>query len=1320
MTMRKENSPPISDLPPQRNRLLKRSSSAKNRSGAGSDRNITQELKKPVDTQIPSNVIEDLDGQKDIHSRRLVEYFVVYSCKPRIRRKTLRQVEDKKNEGANDSKGDKETSKPKPFPSKYNAKPPPKPSAAIPPRTPIIDNKHRKQIRKTGSMPSATHSMIEQGEVTPSRVRENILLESDEDNNVGLMVNLTIGDQTPLQNNAVDDDKATRQRGASENIRLPQHDSFRKGNEQELYFVPVQTARYPMKDHSDSPLNPMISHFCFPTSQNIELTTQYKMPRVHYFVLTDGRGKKMYGTCLTIYEEFKPDTISPISEEEGVVLEFLEKKNGIVYANATDGQDIEVTLKNGKKHQNVFIPKVLCLMSTWPYLHAFREYLSQLYRLATLTDQMKVPIERYIINICEEIPAPPPGSFEIRLKICSSLIRFWAPPANQPIPYVSLPFEVLFECLDTSNVMYTWYSLTLERKVLLVSSQYSLLTICAEILCSLLFPMQWSHLYIPILPRFLSPMLDAPMPYLCGISRDNLTHAIEDISDEAIVVDLDKNVITIGKRTPSNPPMPLKRKTKLEDTLRRNATEIFWNTRGLSEMDVEDEKPAAEVKKIMAKADRVWQEKIRTYDDAFNLAHAPDSQTCLNWKQKGSIDSEQSRWDIVQEAFLRFYVSLLEDHRRFLAYKPRVVNSPHSVPTNNTFHMKSFIEAQRPSFRPFLGEFCRTQLFDDFITKIMYNPGEADVIFFNQSITAKANRSKMTFKKKATPFLHSATAHKVLKTIDAVEPNAGQDDTAAIPNLLDNIYANLNKNDKCFSYESWPETFDPALFGEARAIPEIIAAEFDRIASLATRLRTNHSDSLDSDFEAGHCYPSLAVGTFTVYFLIYCDVVGREIETLRNRFNNFENTNRSPPSMVETVEFGNFSRAEMGTDRKHETGLIPDCSLSLCSSGSPSFCDESKGKTAPKIEVSGQQKIQASYLEIRDSPELEAAKLVATAHLDLAFSVLRTMSLRKLPIDADAYRSIMEACGRCGDSQRASQLLRLMRSNGLVLDSEIYSKYLLAFTISNEISPDDPIESPLGNVPDAILNNVLHETAVPTKKPTSSIFSKKNGLSRKPIYSAHSSELSFASSQGSWSAAGSMSLSTDSSLTGGSFHMNKSRFKKFKKLKKPEELRTTEQIKRHIAIGDNLLDFLYEDLKLDTSSDACAKCSLVLNEDQVMLGWKTCSFTDYTTECPQCKHRFVPRFTVTTSSPTFTGSQGPGTPLYCEFLSPWVLQKELHTVINTDDVGNILKPEWRSGTDINSTLWWNLIIAFRRHRLPITFLLQGSFKNQLIMPMPDI
>ena len=147
-------------------------------------------------------------------------------------------------------------------------------------------------------------------------------------------------------------------------------------------------------------------------------------------------------------------------------------------------------------------------------------------------------MERYITNFCSELPAPPPGSFQVQTTILDSVISIWSPPHNVPVAWVSLPFSHLFECLDVENVLKVWTALALERQVLVTSTQLSLLTTCCEILLSLLFPMRWSHAYIPVLPHFLVPILSAPMPFLCGIDKRHLADATVDLAEGCVVVDL--------------------------------------------------------------------------------------------------------------------------------------------------------------------------------------------------------------------------------------------------------------------------------------------------------------------------------------------------------------------------------------------------------------------------------------------------------------------------------------------------------------------------------------------------------------------------------------------------------------------------------------------------------------------------------------------------------------------------------------------------------------------------------------------------------------
>ncbi|KAL7520493.1 hypothetical protein ACHAWX_005255 [Stephanocyclus meneghinianus] len=571
---------------------------------------------------------------------------------------------------------------------------------------------------------------------------------------------------------------------------------------------PVITARYPAEDRPQHPLNPKLPQFCHPEgSEFIYPTTEYKMPRIHHFVLTDSNAGKLYGTCLTVYEEF----------DQGAT---------------EDSKEI------GKKKTTYYTPRVLCLLSVWPYLTAFRTYLTQLYRLATTTDLMEAPIERFVLNICEEVPAPPPGAFEVQLTILNNTIRFWAPPAQQPIAYVGLPFKALFECLDIGNVLFVWYSLACEHKVLLVSDQISLLTVCAEILCSLLFPMKWSHLYIPVLPRSLSAMLDAPMPYLCGISRENFPYAIGDIGDDTVVVDLDRNMITLGSDPVDLPPLPHKHRVKLENALEKNVGHVFWHARGMTKevatliLHSSDEDHVSEV---LSNAHSLWNEKIRSVDEAFNLAHAPDSTSMLH-NDDANVDAasigKQSKWDAVQEAFLRFYITALKEYRKYLPKEEQPTSSSwRGDKSGLRFRADDFVAAQRRDFQPFLEELMSTQQFDDFITKRMYTSDEPDVVFFDKSIDAKKNRGLLSRKKADILYLHSASAHRELQQYVSIPPN--RDDVPL--SLSSKIGRNGNP---IYQYPIWPATFDKTLFCVPRPIPKNIAKEFERRAELKLKLST--------------------------------------------------------------------------------------------------------------------------------------------------------------------------------------------------------------------------------------------------------------------------------------------------------------------------------------------------------------------------------------------------------------------------------------------------------------------------------------------------
>ena len=416
----------------------------------------------------------------------------------------------------------------------------------------------------------------------------------------------------------------------------------------------------------------------------------------------------MYGVCLTMFEPFS----------------------------------VEVVKEGKMKVEEIFQPKCICILSAYPYLVAFREYLTQLERISK-TGEMTVPLERYIANFCAEVPAPPPGSFEVQTTISNSVIKLWSPPHNQPIAWVSLPFRHLFECLDIENIVTIWHAIALERQVLVVSTQKSLLTTVCEIFLSLLFPMKWSHAYIPLLPQCLVSILSAPMPFLCGIDKTYLNIAIQHLNDECIIVDLDSNHISFGPKTPELAPIPREFNRRLSEALRVNAGVIFRETRSLTKDHDYSDRGEYLPTDIKITADEMWQSKLSLYDESFHTSYTPDkegkNELNGNVAEQKDDDSKQTRWDAIQEAFMTVYVGLLSSYRQCLVFPSKERRSSADSGSIDSyggagFKSKQFLKALRPERRNFLKELINTQMFDEFVTKRLYGSGAPDVTFFDRAI----------------------------------------------------------------------------------------------------------------------------------------------------------------------------------------------------------------------------------------------------------------------------------------------------------------------------------------------------------------------------------------------------------------------------------------------------------------------------------------------------------------------------------------------------------------------------------------------------------
>ena len=192
------------------------------------------------------------------------------------------------------------------------------------------------------------------------------------------------------------------------------------------------------------------------------------------------------------------------------------------------------------------------------------------------------------------------------------------------------------------------------------------------------------------------------------------------------------------------------------------------------------------------------------------------------------------------------------------------------------------------------------------------------------------------------------------------------------------------------------------------------------------------------------------VTTFTVFFIAFTAVVGKELTDL---------------SLDDAML--NNKRTIMSTyfHQSHAYGASDDCSSgdSDLSTGTDSnSSNNSKSNTSNNIHISsagsnggdvkkkenaskGRERFHDSLTKL----EIEEAKATAKAQLGLAFEMLIAMKERNLKTDPVAFRSLIDACGRCGDIERATSLLARMHDDGIEADGVVYSCLVSAFSAEN-------------------------------------------------------------------------------------------------------------------------------------------------------------------------------------------------------------------------------------------------------------------------------
>uniref|UniRef100_A0A6I8QRB1 DENN/MADD domain containing 5A n=1 Tax=Xenopus tropicalis TaxID=8364 RepID=A0A6I8QRB1_XENTR len=288
-------------------------------------------------------------------------------------------------------------------------------------------------------------------------------------------------------------------------------------------------ARYPENVEWNAFDQDAVGMLCMPKGLAFKTQADPKEPQYHAFIITREDGSRTFGFSLTFFEEV---TSKQICSAMQTLYHMHNAEYDIIHTSASNGRDCpgECTDSSITKLQRfnsyditrdtLYVSKCICLIAPMSFMTACKKVLEQLHQAVTSPQPPPLPLESYIYNILYEVPLPPAGR-SLKFNGVYGPIVCQRPSTNE-LPLFDFPAQEVFELLGVENVVQLFTCALLEFQILLYSQHYQRLMTVAETITGLMFPFQWQHVYVPILPASLLHFLDAPVPYLMGLHSNGL------------------------------------------------------------------------------------------------------------------------------------------------------------------------------------------------------------------------------------------------------------------------------------------------------------------------------------------------------------------------------------------------------------------------------------------------------------------------------------------------------------------------------------------------------------------------------------------------------------------------------------------------------------------------------------------------------------------------------------------------------------------------------------------------------------------------------
>ncbi|VDK42813.1 unnamed protein product [Anisakis simplex] len=266
--------------------------------------------------------------------------------------------------------------------------------------------------------------------------------------------------------------------------------------------------RLPKYDWPDISLSPNLEVFSQP--QGWSLSTEVKPPTFFFNTLTDILGSRQYAYCLQLQEPC------------GSVIE----------------EDFDDLTLNGTLL--LYKPKVIVILSRFPFFELFRNCLNRLH-LAILDSECSAETmaATLLSNVLLSV-----GASAITINVAAERLNVRA-PLSLKVPVTADKVALFVEQMGTiQNILTLLVAIMTDRKVLFRSSSLTRLADSCYAICALLYPFEYPHTFVPVLPEILMEYLESPTPYIMGLLNSIRSGLNVDL-ETTIIVELDIGAIHI-------------------------------------------------------------------------------------------------------------------------------------------------------------------------------------------------------------------------------------------------------------------------------------------------------------------------------------------------------------------------------------------------------------------------------------------------------------------------------------------------------------------------------------------------------------------------------------------------------------------------------------------------------------------------------------------------------------------------------------------------------------------------------------------------------